>query len=650
MNLYHFAQNILESADIEEKLRHPGKIDYSPSKKVYSFPTSPQRSDAYAFGKKESKKLHLGELNSERDRGLLLLMFMNHELLAIELMAQAILKFHQSVPESFLRGLVQTIIDEQKHCRLYLKRLRELSCKPGDLPLSSFFWDCLSQVESPQAYLAGMSLTLEQANLDFTYHYREVFSSAGDKKTADILKTVYDDEIRHVQFGVDWMNKWNHDSSFWDYYLQHLPKSLDPNRAKANQYFDMNGRLAAKMDKETILKFKLHSSSRGRSPNIWIFNPAAELESHKISAPKSYTTVENDLIPLLIPLCKKDDILLSNESIDINTLEVFYNLKFPLPENFCFSQIDQLLSKHKPGHIKAWGKSPTVERKTSSIKQAQSSTFKLSNWKEPWKDLYSKKYQAKVYSKLSSDNLALDFSAAHYFSDIDDLSRLSQSNDVLLKQDLASTGRGCRRVFIDALEDDDLKWIKGALKRQGGILFEPYRDRLLDFSAQYEINSEGKLKFHGLTQIETKAFANTANTCGPFHHQWPNEIKSFVFHGGQHLIRDGFHLVAQEWSRIMQEMNFTGPFALDGFIWRDNKQLYFRPICELNPRLTMGRLALELNRSCQAGLLTQLSISDKSCLSDCPQDFQFKKQNKISSADLILNPHAKQFFARFKSL
>jgi uncharacterized ferritin-like protein (DUF455 family) len=650
MNLYHFAQNILESPDIEEKLRHPGKIDYSISAKKIILPESPQRTDAYAFGKKESKKLQLGELNSERDRGLLLLMFMNHELIAIELMAQAILKFHQSVPESFIRGLVQTIIDEQKHCRLYLKRLKELSCEAGDLPLSSFFWDCLSNTESPQAYLAGMSLTLEQANLDFTYHYRELFASVGDKKTADILKVVYEDEIRHVQFGVDWMNKWNHDSNFWDYYMQHLPKSLDPNRAKANQYFDMSGRLAANMNKETILKFKLHSSSRGRSPNIWAFNPAAELESHKISASKSYTTVENDLTPLLIPLCKKDDILLSNEPIDIHTLDVFYRLNFPLPENFCFNQIDQILSKHKPGLIKTWAKTPVIERKTLAIKNAQSPTFRTKIWDEKWKDLFSKKYHAHVYTALSSTNSSLDLREANFIKTYDELILESKTNDLMLKMPLASTGRGCRRVLLDSLQEDDIKWIKGSIKRQGGVLAEPFRNRLLDFSAQYEILTDGKLKSYGLTQIETKGFANTANTCGSFHGTWPEDIKRFVFQNGTQLIRDGFDLVAKEWSVIMKKIGFTGPFALDGFIWTEGDQLYFRPICELNPRLTMGRLALELHRSCQAGSTSQLAIGDKSLMTESSQEFQLNSQKKISKVDIVLNPNAQQFFARFRSL
>ena len=650
MNLYHFAQNILESPDIEEKLRHPGKIDYSPSTEVFTLQSSPERSSAYAFGKKESKKLQLGELNSERDRGLLLLMFMNHELLAIELMAQAILKFHHSVPEAFLRGLVQTIIDEQKHCRLYLKRLQELNCQAGDLPLSSFFWDCLSQVESPQAYLAGMSLTLEQANLDFTHHYRDVFAAVGDQKTADILKVVYEDEIRHVQFGVDWMNKWNHDSSFWDYYLQHLPASLDPNRAKSTVYFDMKGRLAAKMDQETILQFKLHSSSRGRSPNIWLFNPAAELESHKISAPKSYSTIEQDLAPLLIPLCKKDDILITSHPIDLKTLDTFYNLAFALPENFSHDNTEKLLERHKPGQIKAWGKSPVIERQTQAIRKKQSQSFKTKNWDEQWKQLYSKAYQAAMHSELKSESTALDFQEARVFSSLDELLSGMKSKDIMLKSPLASTGRGCRRVNLDKLEDDDLRWIQGVIKRQGKILAEAHRKRVYDFSAQYEITQEGKLKFHGLTEIETKAFANSANTCGPFHSQWPQDIKKFVFQQGRNVIKDGFELVAQKWAQIMLEMKFTGPFALDGFIWQDKDQFYFRPICELNPRLSMGRIALELNRACQSGSLTKLSIGGKDSLQEAKGEFSLNKQGKITSADIVLNPSAQQFFARFQTL
>ncbi|WDE97078.1 DUF455 family protein [Lentisphaera profundi] len=648
MNLYHFAQNILESPHIEDKLRHPGKIDYSPLKENLSLKSAPERSDAYSFGKKDSKKLQLGELNSDRDRGLLLLMFMNHELVAIELMAHALIKFSNSVPEEFQRGLVQTLIDEQKHCRLYLNRLKELSCQAGDLPLSSFFWDCLSKVETPQAYLAGMSLTLEQANLDFTCYYKTLFTQAGDKKTADILKLVYEDEIRHVQFGVDWMNKWNKDSSFWDYYLRHLPTALDPSRAKSNKYFDMSGRLSAQMDEATILQFKLHNSSKGRSPNIWTFNPGAELESHKISPRKNNTIAEDDLCPLLISLCKKDDILLSNKKISLSTLERFYKLKFPLPENFDFQQIPQLLKKHKPGFIKAWGKSPVAEKKTTAITKLQSTSFKQTLWQEPWKNLYSKKFQAEIYRQLISENDFFDLKPASFFKTIESLLESNLSSDILLKAPLATTGRGCRRVSLKNLQNDDLNWINGNIKRQGGILAEAHRERLADFSAQYELLANGKLKFYGLTQIETQAFANTANICGPFHQHWSKELKKFVFANGGNCIKEGFDKVAQLWAKEMIEMDFSGPFALDGFIWKEFETLYFRPICELNPRITMGRIALELNRACQGSSISRLSIINKTESSLVSNTSQMNPQGKIKAADIILTPDAQQFFAHFK--
>ncbi|MEI6399206.1 MAG: DUF455 family protein, partial [Pseudomonadota bacterium] len=110
------------------------------------------------------------KLSDGRARGLVLHFFANHELLALELMAVALLKWPDA-PEGFRRGLVQTMAEEQNHMRLYLDRMKDLGVEFGEANLNGFFWKCMKDLASPMEFAAAMSMTFEQANLDFALHY-----------------------------------------------------------------------------------------------------------------------------------------------------------------------------------------------------------------------------------------------------------------------------------------------------------------------------------------------------------------------------------------------------------------------------------------------------------------------------------------------
>ena len=147
------------------------------------------------------------QLEDTRNRGFLLHFFLNHELLALEIMAMVILKFPE-LPDSFKRSLLKTMRDEQKHASLYIKSMKEFGVEPGQMPVNRFFWDCFKDIDDPLKFITGMSLTFEQANLDFSLYYKEAFEKIGDESTAAVLDEVYQDEISHVSNGLKWFRKW----------------------------------------------------------------------------------------------------------------------------------------------------------------------------------------------------------------------------------------------------------------------------------------------------------------------------------------------------------------------------------------------------------------------------------------------------------
>ena len=649
MNLFDFAQKILDSPNIEDKLSHPGRPFFSQKKFSGALPVLPKRSPEFSFGRKKAKEIPNGELKSDRDRGLMLLFFMNHELMAIELMALALLRFSHCTTENFQRGLLQTLIDEQKHCRLYLKRFKELGCEAGEIPLSRFFWDCLADVKSPEAYISGMSLTLEQANLDFTKYYHDLFSKAGDHTSAKILQTVYEDEIRHVQFGLDYLNQTRKNQTLWDYYIAHLPQALNPARAKAKMHFDINGRKSAGMTDYEIMQFKVFNSSKGRSPNIWSFNPGAELEASGITPKKIYQSVQRDITPLMIACTRQDDILVADNISDKN-LDLMQNIGLDLPEIISKDKVNSITKKHRPGFITPWGLSPTQAKLFKVIEKKQAPKFKRPMWKENWAQLYSKSHQAKFIKLLANDNEKLDMEAPAIITELDHLKKFNLEEDLVIKAPYSTTGRSCRKIKVNELKENDLAWIKSTLKNQGELTIEPYRKRVADFSAQYQLGTNGHLKSMGLTLIDTDKFANVANTCGPIQQVLDLEVKKFIFKDRQNLLIEAFDLVAKQWADKMITMGFYGAFGLDGFIWESKNQLKFRPICELNPRVTMGRIALELNRICKRGTLSRLSFHSTKKFSNHQNKYTKDENGKLDSADLILTPDALDITAHFEIL
>jgi uncharacterized ferritin-like protein (DUF455 family) len=119
------------------------------------------------------------------------------------------------------------------------------------------------------SFLALMSMTFESANLDFALQYQQVFRDAGDTKTAEILRVVYEDELTHVAFGAHWINQWKQDKTLWEYYTSILPYPLTPARAKGPVFSEIS-RLEAGLDPDWINNLRnYHDDYRITTRRTW---------------------------------------------------------------------------------------------------------------------------------------------------------------------------------------------------------------------------------------------------------------------------------------------------------------------------------------------------------------------------------------------
>src|SRR4030095_7020087 len=114
-------------------------------------------------------------------------------------------------------------------------------------------WRSISGMQNPMDYVAGLSLTFEQANLDFARQFAAGFKQVGDEESARLLDKIYRDEIAHVAYGLKWFRKWkNPRESDWEAFCHQLRFPLSPQRAKGGMSINVEGRRAAGLDAEFI--------------------------------------------------------------------------------------------------------------------------------------------------------------------------------------------------------------------------------------------------------------------------------------------------------------------------------------------------------------------------------------------------------------
>ena len=539
-------------------------------------------------------------------RGQVLHHFANHELLAIELMAVFLLRFVDA-PSALRRDVAATIGEEQQHLRLYQGRMNEFGVALGDVPVSRFFWDCLAQMSGPLEYLAGMSLCLEQANLDFSRHYIKRFTDIGDEQTAALLQEVYDDEIGHVKLGVRWFEKLKEPldtRSFWQRYAAELRMPLTPARA-IGIGFDRSAREAAGLHSDFIEALQAFSHSKGRSPDLYLFNPSAEVHlaaGRSTKLPNALIGLASDLDTLPMFLGGRDDSVLVHKAPRPAFLASLREAGYELPSFVTKEQLDPSAPLRS---LRPWAWSPDAEQILQPLLNNQSALQPQATPRRCFAKSWSVALAERWSAEHSEDWLASQDTVGRVCGDIDEaLSAVAQLREtgaaVVIKAPFGSAGRGMMRV----LSDDDLKtaraWTERTLAQQSEVIIEPWLNRVLDLSAQITVEADGKTRLHGITRFVTDRRGQYLSTLiGDPLRDLSEPIKKAIIGPGRgwrmfaHMER-----CAQSVGRALHQAGHQGPAGIDALVYLDEQENYrLKPIVEVNPRYTMGHIALRIARS-----------------------------------------------------
>ena len=125
---------------------------------------------------------------------------------AINLALDAMLRFQQ-MPKEYYKDWIQVAFEEAQHFTMLSKRLQQLNCAYGDLEAHNGLWEMAMKTRnSVIARMALVPRVLEARGLDVTPGMIKRLASVGDKKTVEILKIIFEQEIGHVAIGSRWFN------------------------------------------------------------------------------------------------------------------------------------------------------------------------------------------------------------------------------------------------------------------------------------------------------------------------------------------------------------------------------------------------------------------------------------------------------------
>jgi hypothetical protein len=387
------------------------------------------------------------------------------------------------------------------------------------------------------------------------------------------------------------------------------------------------------------------SQSKGRTPRVFVFNPFAEghiAHGKSFTPGKHQTMLASDLANLPQFLCRSDDIVLVAKRPSVEFLSAVKQAGFPLPEfvELKDGRIDPAsnLCQRKIGSLRPWAWGPdSLELLEPLLAQVTGEAHTANQrFNEGIARLYSKAWSADFLRTVlarsrrgdkthppgvESQSLPAPAAAEPWLCTEDEAGvavdtlegaleaiaaiRRRGHHRVVAKEAHGLAGHNAIRLWEPELLAAQQQWLAHALQNGRQLVVEPWLERELDFSIQLEMGPRS-LRLCGYTglindrkgQFQANwAAANCdrrmpANVAALFHE--PADISGRL----QRLYGDILSLLEAE----LQRAGFVGPVSMDAFVYRTPQGgCRLKPVVEINPRYTMGRLTLELMKQTYPG-------------------------------------------------
>lgn len=195
---------------------------------------------------------------------------------------------------------------------------------------------------------------------------------------------------------------------------------------------------------------------------------------------------------------------------------------------------------------------------------------------EPWPEL-------EVVERVNDRGWALSHGlgpdCAHWFEDSAVLEAFlagrPQAEDWLAKRALGTAGRGQRPLRAPGLSEADQRWLRASWP-MGGVLLEPRREILVEYSLHAWLEPDGSLRQGRPVVFNThgRAFVEACLLV-------PGECQEAEIRA----LESGLHKAAS----ALHGAGYFGPFGVDAYAWSLSPETrYFEAISEVNARYTLA--------------------------------------------------------------
>jgi diaminopimelate decarboxylase len=377
---------------------------------------------------------------------------------------------------------------------------------------------------------------------------------------------------------------------------------------------------------------------KNSTPGVFVFNPFAE---GCIAQGKAFTPVKHqamlakDLANLPQFLCQPDDIVLLVKRPSVDFQSYLKQAGFPLVEfvELREGRIDPngSLCQRKLGHLRpwAWGPDSIILLETLFGRVAGDTRSRSQYFNDEIARLYSKAWSAgflrkvlarcrgghevscpgaEAHSSLSSVEaeswLCTEQEAGIAVDTLEELLetitaiRSRGHHRVVVKEAYGLAGHNAIRLWEPEVLPAQRQWLTHALRHSRQLVVEPWLERELDFSVQLEMGRRG-LRLCGYTGLvndrKGQFLANWAEA--DYMRCLPAKVAA-LFRGQTDISGHLQRLYGKIFSMLeaeLQRVGFAGPVSIDALVYRTPQgDCRLKPVVEINPRYTMGRLSVEL--------------------------------------------------------
>lgn len=167
---------------------------------------------------------------------------------------------------------------------------------------------------------------------------------------------------------------------------------------------------------------------------------------------------------------------------------------------------------------------------------------------------------------------------------------LDKWKNVVIKAPWSSSGRGIRYVN-GSMSLATKNWVHRVMEKQGGVMVEPYYNKVKDFGMEFYAEKDGSIRFEGFSLFITQNGAYTGSLLGSYE----EKLEMLSRYVPAALLENIIERIVK-YAPHQIEGQYTGPFGVDMMIvaGEGGKGFLLHPCVEINMRRTMGHVALAL--------------------------------------------------------